>query len=251
MRIAIAQGPSPAGSEDRALSALAASLDAAAAAGARAALFPELYLPGYNVADPGAGARDAAGWDALLGPFAAKAGCALALGVAERDGAALFNSAMVWGAEGRRLALYRKTQLYGARERRLFAPGDRLALFDLAGVRTALLICYDVEFPPLLRTLADRGAGLILCPTANMQPFAHVPALTVPAQAAIHGIAIAYANHCGREGDLAYTGGSRLVSADGTVLAMAGPGPALLVADLAPADPALLSTQARDFRPVE
>jgi predicted amidohydrolase len=173
------------------------------------------------------------------------------VGLAERDGAALFNAAMVWGADGRRLALYRKTQLYGARERRLFAPGQRLAAFDLAGVRTALLICYDVEFPPLLRLLAGRGVALVLCPTANMQPFAHVPTLTVPAQAVIHGLAIAYANHCGREGDLAYTGGSCLVAADGRVLAMAGPGPALLAADLLPPDPALVSTQARDFRPVE
>lgn len=251
MRIAIVQGVSPAGAEDRALAALTASLQAAAAAGAQVVVLPELFLPGYNVADPGGGARDAAGWDDLLGPLAARAGCALAVGVAERDSAALFNAAMIWGPDGRRLALYRKTQLYGERERRLFAPGERLAVFDLAGVRTALLICYDVEFPPLLRMLADRGIGLILCPTANMQPFAHVPALTVPAQAAIHGLAIAYANHCGREGDLAYTGGSRLVSADGTVLAMAGPGPALLIADLLPADPALLSTQARDYRPVE
>jgi predicted amidohydrolase len=92
---------------------------------------------------------------------------------------------------------------------------------------------------------------LILCPTADIQPFAHVPALTVPAQAVIHEFAIACASHCGRESEFAYTGGSRLVSADGTVLAMAGPGPALVIAALLPADPALLSTQARDFRPVE
>lgn len=251
MRIAVVQDPSPAGATERALASLTSSLTAAAARGAQVALFPELYLPGYNVPDPGVGARTAEGWDAHLGPLAAKAGCALAVGLAERDGEALYNSAMAWGADGRRLALYRKTQLYGAREKHFFVPGDQLVTFDLDGTSTALLICYDVEFPPLLRTLADRGVRLVLCPTANMQPFTHVPTVTVPAQAVIHGVAIAYANHCGSEGDLTYTGGSCLVTADATVLAQAGPGPALLIADLMPADPARLSTQGRDYRPVE
>lgn len=251
MRIAVVQGPSPAGATDRALASLKQSLAAAAAAGARVVLFPELYLPGYNVADPAADARTARDWDAALGPLAAVTGCALVVGVAERDGDALYNSAIAWDAGGRRLALYRKTQLYGERERRLFRPGDRYATFDLDGTSAALLICYDIEFPPLVRELSDRGVRLILCPTANMQPFAHVPTLTVPAQAVMHGVAIAYANHCGAEGDLTYTGGSCLVAADGTALAQAGPGPALLIADLLPPDPARLSTQARDLRPVE
>jgi len=251
MRIAVVQDPSPAGATERALASLRSSLLAAAAAGARVTLFPELFLPGYNVPDPGVGARTAAAWDAVFGPLAAEAGCAVAVGLAEREGGCLFNSAMAWDAGGRRLALYRKTQLYGAREKRFFEPGDRLVTFDLDGTRAALLICYDVEFPELLRDLAARGVRLVLCPTANMQPFVHVPAVTVPAQAVIHGVAIAYANHCGTEGDLTYTGGSCLVAADATVLAQAGPGPALLIADLLPADPARLSTQGRDFRPVE
>lgn len=251
MRIAVVQGPSPGGAAEEALSSLARSLRAAAAAGADVAVFPELFLPGYNVEDPALGARDAAGWDAMLGPLAAETGCALAVGLAERDGETLFNSAFVWGQNGKRLAHYRKTQLYGEREGRLFSPGNRHAVFELAGMRLALLICYDVEFPPLVRTLAERGVGLILCPTANMLPFTHVPTITVPAQAVIHGVAIAYANHCGTEGDLTYTGGSCIVGADASILAQAGPGPAILIADLVPSDPARLSTQARDFRPIE
>jgi 5-aminopentanamidase len=251
MRIAVVQGPSPAGATDRALVTLRQALMAAAAAGAQLAVFPELFLPGYNVPDPAVGARSAAEWDALLGPLAADSGCGLAVGVAERDGDSLFNAALVWDARGDRLALYRKTQLFGARERQHFTRGDRLITFIFAGVPAALLICYDIEFAPLVATLAARGTRLILCPTANMLPFAHVPAITVPAQAVNHAVAVAYANHCGTEGDLTYTGGSCLVGADGIVLAQAGPGPALLVADILPTDPARLSTQAADFRPVE
>jgi len=103
----------------------------------------------------------------------------------------------------------------------------------------------------LVAALAARGTRLILCPTANMLPFTHVPVITVPSQAVNHAVAIAYANHCGTEDRLTYTGGSCLVGADGIVLAQAGPGPAFLVADILPTNLARLSTQVADFRPVE
>jgi predicted amidohydrolase len=124
-------------------------------------------------------------------------------------------------------------------------------MFDLEGYRVALLICYDIEFAPLIRDLAGRGAQLILCPTANMQPFTHVAQVTVPAQAVNHAVAIAYANYCGTEGDLTYCGASVLVGADGAIHARAGQAEALLIADLPDPDRSLLSTQLDDFRPVE
>jgi predicted amidohydrolase len=74
---------------------------------------------------------------------------------------------------------------------------------------------------------------------------------TVPAMAANHGITIVYANYCGIEGDLHYAGGSLIVGADGDVLAQAGMGPALLIADVPKVNATRLSTQARDFRAVQ
>ena len=248
MKIALYQGPSPAGQVEAGLAVIARMLGAAGAAGAAMAVFPEVFLPGYNTADPAAGARSRDDWVAALAPLAIAAGCAVTVGVAERAEGAVFNTALAIGANGGLLSHYRKTQLYGPREKRIFAPGDRHAMFDFDGQRVALLICYDIEFASLIRDLADRGVGLILCPTANMQPFAHVARLTVPAQAVNHALAIAYANYCGTEGDLAYCGGSVLVGADGAILAQAGHAEALVIADLPPPDPAILSTQRADFR---
>ncbi len=62
----------------------------------------------------------------------------------------------VSGPDGGLLANYRKVQLYGPRERD-HAPGDAYALFPLAGETATLLICYDVEFTPHVKALADRG----------------------------------------------------------------------------------------------
>jgi nitrilase len=251
MRLALYQGPSPAGATEDGLAVLGRMLRAAGAAGARMAVFPEVFLPGYNLADPGSAARSLAGWAAVLAPLARAAGCGVTVGVAERRGTQLFNTAVALGPDGTLLSHYRKTQLYGPREKRVYAPGSAHAMFDFEGCRIALLICYDIEFAPLIRDLAGRGARLILCPTANMQPFTHVARLTVPSQAVNHGVAIAYANYCGTEGDLTYCGGSVLVGADGAIHARAGLAEALLIAELPDPDPGLLSTQLSDFRPVE
>jgi nitrilase len=251
MKLALYQGPSPAGATADGLATLGRMLGAAGAAGARMAVFPEVFLPGYNVADPASAARSLADWAEVLSPLARTAGCGVTVGVAERDGTQLFNSAIALGPDGTLLSHYRKTQLYGSREKRLYEPGTSQAMFDFEGCRIALLICYDIEFAPLIRDLAGRGAQLILCPTANMQPFTHVARLTVPSQAVNHAVAIAYANYCGSEGDLTYCGGSVLVGADGAVHARAGLAGALLIADLPDPDPSLLSTQLTDFRPVE
>jgi predicted amidohydrolase len=251
MKLALYQGPSPAGATEDGLATLGRMLLAAGTAGARMAVFPEVFLPGYNVADPGSAARTTDEWGDAIAPLARMAGCGVTVGVAERDGDRICNTALAFGPDGALLSHYRKTQLYGLREKRLFSPGTTHAMFDFEGCRIALLICYDIEFAPLIRDLAGRGAQLILCPTANMQPFTHVAQVTVPAQAVNHAVAIAYANYCGTEGDLTYCGGSVLVGADGAIHARAGQAETLLIADLPDPDPSLLSTQLDDFRPVE
>lgn len=251
MKLAIYQGSSPKGHIEVALETIDRVLTAAGAVGTRMTVFPEVFLPGYNVSDPGQAARTLQEWVGLLSPLAQRAGCGLTVGAAERDGDKVYNSALAIGPDGRFLSHYRKTQLFGARENRLYAPGRTMAIFDFEATKVALLICYDIEFAPLIRDLAGRGVSLILCPTANMMPFTHVARLTVPSQAVNHAVAIAYANYCGVEGDLAYCGGSVLVGADGAVHVQAGMGEALLIADLPAPDTALLSTQLQDFRPLD
>jgi 5-aminopentanamidase len=251
MRLAVWQGPSPAGDADMALAALDLALQAAGAAGAIMLVGPEVYLPGYNQSDIPARAqlRDGA-WLARLSQMAAKANCGLVVGYAERDGDHIYNAAVAIGPDGQTLAHYRKIQLYGPREKAIYTPGDNYVIFDLAGTRATILICYDIEFAPHVSALAARGVTLFLVPTANMMPFTHVVRATVPAMAANHGITIAYANYCGIEGDLTYVGGSLIAGPHGEVLAQAGEGPALLIVDVPAADPARLSTQNADFRKV-
>lgn len=249
MRLALWQGTSPASDLEAGLTAAETALAAAAAMGAAALVLPEVWLPGYNQDGiPGKALASDSAPMRRLARAAGAAGCALVVGYAERDGARVFNSAACFGPDGASLANYRKIQLYGPRERAIYTPGDAYVTFPLGGETAALLICYDVEFAPHVKALADRGVTVILNPTANMAPFTHVVRHTVPAMAGNHGLSIVYANYCGAEGDLAYVGGSLIAGPHGEVLAQAGDHPALLIADIPPRDPARLSTQSADLR---
>lgn len=249
MRLALWQGRSPASDLDLAVAQAETALSAAGAAGAAALVLPEIWLPGYNQPDIPSLALDASSSHLqCLARAAEKAGCALVIGYAERDGGHVYNAALCIGADGQRLAHYRKVQLYGPREKALYTPGDGFVTFALGGRKAALLICYDVEFAPHIESLARAGVELILAPTANMQPFTHVVRHTVPALAANYGLTIVYANYCGSEGDLAYVGGSLIAGPHGEVLAQAGEHPALLVADIPAIDPARIATQLQDYR---
>jgi predicted amidohydrolase len=249
MRLALWQGPSPQGDIAAAVATITQALSAAGAMRAAALVVPEVYLPGYNQPDIANKAlpEGAAPLLALAGA-AKSAGCALILGYAEAAQGRVFNAALVIGADGARVANYRKIQLYGPREKAMYQAGDAYVTFDLQGQKAAVLICYDVEFAPHIKALADQGVTVILVPTANMMPFTYVVDYTVAAMASSHGLSIVYANYSGAEGDLAYVGGSQIVGPHGEVLAQAGMGPALLIADLPARDPARLSTQSADLR---
>ncbi|MEM7547569.1 MAG: nitrilase-related carbon-nitrogen hydrolase [Pseudomonadota bacterium] len=248
MRIALWQGPSPGGDIGAAFAAIDHALAVGSAAGADFVVMPELFLPGYGQermdADPD--------WPARLSAAAAHADTGLVCGLAEAGEQGTENVARVYDADGASLARYAKVQLFGARERRLFTAGTAPVSFTHAGLKIGVIICYDAEFPEVIRHHARAGADLILCPTANPEPFDTVSRFMIPAQSAQNGLSIAYANFCGEEGDVTYTGRSIITGPDGEPLAMAGLHPAILIADIpARADPRLrlLSTQLEDLVP--
>ncbi|WP_353473287.1 carbon-nitrogen hydrolase family protein [Salipiger sp. H15] len=253
MKLALYQGPPIGGDIEAGLARLERQLLVAAAAGARLLVAPELFLPGYNWPElHGALAQPRGGeWCRRLSDMAAAAGCGLCVGWAERDGETVYNAATCWDATGAEAGHYRKIQLFGPMEKASFAPGDAYCLFEFEGMRTSMLICYDVEFAPHVRALAQRGAELILVPTANPAGFEHVSKVFVPARAAESNVTIAYANFCGPDAGLEFGGNSVIVGPDARVIARAGTTETLLIAEVGtPVAPELRSTQIQDFREV-
>lgn len=142
-------------------------------------------------------------------------------------------SATLVDAGGMELLSYGKVHLFGGEERKAFiAAAEPPAVVDFHGIRTSLLICYDIEFPEAARAAAARGAELLLVPTALSAGFAAVPQVLVRARALESQVSVAYANHCGNEDAYTFGGGSVVAGPDGGLLAEAGGAPALLFAEV-------------------
>jgi predicted amidohydrolase len=161
MRIGVCQTPEILGDTDAAVRVVH---DFAAQADVDLLLFPECFLPGYLVT-PEHVRRHAfdAGVLARLAPIRPT----LVLGVIERDGDAYYNSALVIRG-GVMLGGYRKTFLTAGES--VFTPGDAYPVFDCAGTRFGINICYDAQFPAAAAGVAAGGAQLLLLPAQNMMP---------------------------------------------------------------------------------
>jgi predicted amidohydrolase len=144
-------------------------------------------------------------------------------------------TATLLDADGVPVLHYGKVHLFGAEERAAFVPAqDPPGVVEFHGVRTSLLICYDVEFPEAVRAAATRGAELLLVPTALSAGFESVPQVIIRSRALESQLVVAYANHSGREDVYDFEGGSVVAGPDGSLLAAAGHAPALLFAEIAP-----------------
>ena len=197
----------------------------AARAGARVVVLPELANTGYMFADIDE-LRAAA--EPLNGPtvtewanLAAQHGLIIVGGFAELgDGGLVYNSAVLVDASGVRTR-YRKAHLWNREKDNLFTPGSDLPpVVNTAVGRIGVMICYDLEFPEWVRTVALDGAEL-LCAPVNWPlypaPNGERPTeiVKIQAGATANRIFIAAAARVGHERGQAWLGGSVIVDADG------------------------------------
>jgi predicted amidohydrolase len=109
--------------------------------------------------------------------LAAELGIHLLLGsFAERspDPARCYNTSVLYGPDGERLAVYRKIHLFdvdvGAdvtfRESATVVPGAEVVTAETPIGHLGLSVCYDLRFAELYRSLRDRGATLLTIPSA-------------------------------------------------------------------------------------
>lgn len=204
---------------------------------------PELFMSGYAVGDALPKLAEPLGDSANEGIFsgafagaisklARQTNTAIVYGFPERDGAALYNSAACIGADGKLVANHRKLLLPPGFEAEYFTRGSGLTLFDLGGLRCAILICYDAEFPETVRAAAQAGAQVVIVPTALNDAWAVVAEQVMPTRAFENGVWLLYANHAGTEGGISYSGGSCIASPDGSDAARAGAEECLITAEL-------------------
>ncbi len=88
----------------------------------------------------------------------------------ERDGHHYYNTLAMIGEDGEILGTYRKSHIPdgpGYEEKYYFRPGnDGFKVWDVAGTRIGVGICWDQWYPECARVMALLGAELLFYPTA-------------------------------------------------------------------------------------
>jgi predicted amidohydrolase len=148
----------------------------AAATGADVVVLPEKWNAIGDAETLHASAEELEGGESVeaMARWARRHGITLVGGsiTERRDGRAkLSNTSVVFDAEGRIAAVYRKIHLFDVdvgghvyRESEAEEPGDEPVVAELEGWPLGLSVCYDVRFPELYRILALEGALLVTVP---------------------------------------------------------------------------------------
>lgn len=152
-----------------------------------------------------------------------------------------FHNSVALAEDGQLRAVYRKIHL-PVEENHYFLPGDQVVVVETRAGRIALLICYDLLFPEVSRIASLAGADVLVV-VSNWLDIAHLRRLgeVLPVARALEGhMHVVFVNGVGeleaRGRRWSLYGGSRLVTARGEVVAVAGENEQVLIGTLPGAD---------------
>jgi predicted amidohydrolase len=207
-----------------------------AAAKAKLVVFPECATSGYGFDSKLDGLEFA---EPIPGPATMfltrackRARCFAVVGMLEKAGKQLFNSAAVIGPAGV-VGVYRKMHRPFLGVDRFTAPGNLgFPVFKLPFGRIGVLICYDLSFPEAARILKLKGAQTICVPT-NWPLAADVSCHHSPmVRAQENHVNVITADRAGTEAGFTFLGGSKIVHCGGVPIAEAGRGREIIRASL-------------------
>ena len=119
-------------------------------------------------------------------------------------------------------------------EQDYYTPSEEgFQVFDTKLGKIGIVVCFDRHYPESIRTLALRGAELILIPTANTiaEP-RELFQWEIKVQSFQNSINIAMCNRVGTEGEMTFSGESIVADYSGDTIALANTSETLLMAQV-------------------
>ncbi len=201
-------------------------------------VLPELFNTGYTflnkkelkeLAEPADGETSR-----FMQKVAQDTSCAFAYGFAEIVDDSFYNSMSFVTPTGI-IATYRKSHLF-YEEKFLFKPGDTgFTIFEYSGVKFGMLICWDWIYPEAMRTLALKGAQVVLHAANLVTPYCPDAMKT---RAVENRVFVVTADRVGDEarGDkhFHFIGKSQVVAPNGDILVRAGEETCVRIVDMEP-----------------
>jgi predicted amidohydrolase len=147
--------------------------------------------------------------------------CHIIGSILEAEDGQYYNTAVLVGPNGY-IGKRRKIHLPDD-EKRLFSQGENLEIFDINGVQVGVIICFECWLPEASRTLAAKGAQIIVH-TANIMSESTLDVVKVRAME--NGIYWVCANRIGSESNdemtYRFRGESRIIDRQGNLLKTSG-----------------------------
>jgi len=238
VRIALAQVDVALAEKPVNLEKILTRLEEASQNGAKLVVFPECALTGYGFksaeeAIPLAESIPGPSTQALA-EAAKRLKISCVLGLLEREGESLFNTAVLVGPDGL-VGRYRKTHLPWLGVDRFVKKGEGpFQVYETEAGRIGILICYDLRFPEAARILALKGAEVILLPTNWPEGAEANPGFLSRSRACENRVYLIAVNRVGREDGIRFIGHSQAVDPSGSLLTEAGEREGLLYVGIEP-----------------
>lgn len=202
--------------------------------GSDVAVLPETWNTGFFPEDLAACAdQDGARTKRVFSALARELNVNIVCGsVANRKADGFYNTAYVFDRAGEVVAEYDKTHLFTPSGEHLrFRSGDHTCRFTLDGQSCGLIICYDIRFPELTRSMALEGVDLLFVvaqwPDKRSM---HLDTLA-RARAIENQMFLALCNSVGAAGQARCGGHSAVIDPWGEYLAKAGEGEETITAE--------------------
>jgi omega-amidase len=147
----------------------------------------------------------------------------LAGSIAQRRGDEVTNTVHIFDRAGVEISEYSKIHLFQLMNEHLhLKAGDTHGLFSIGEIPAAVMICYDIRFPELARTLALSGAKILFVPAQWPHPRLHHWRTLLQARAIENQMFVVSCNTVGESGGSSFFGHSMIIDPWGEVIAEAG-----------------------------
>ena len=215
-----------------------AFIEEAADRGSELVILPELWSTGYALDRIGELSSHTEVILAELCGLASRRSLWLIPGSLPESGKeGVYNTAFVISPSGKVVSRYRKIHLFPLMEEdKYMEAGRNLVLAETPWGKVGLMICYDLRFPELARSLALKGARLLVVPAewpgARLEHWRTLlRARAIENQFFVAGVN-AGVNRVGSSDELEFLGSSAIIDPWGQTVVEGGPFPVLLNAEI-------------------
>ncbi len=198
-------------------------------------ILPELFTTGYNVKPAREWAEPIPGPTThVLTKLAVSSRSYLIGSMLEAvEGTKPKNTCVVIDPQGKIVARYSKAHLFRLAQEDIFlSAGNSVTDFESSFGRMGVIICYDLRFPELSRSLALRGVKIMFVPAEWPKPRKNPWRTLVQARAIENQFFVVGANRVGSDEEVEFFGDSLIVDPSGEIVSEGGETEGLIVGNV-------------------